>query len=509
MKKLSVIILVLISSIGNGQGLNHNYLIGYTIADPPWTTHDKGVIKIDSSGFGIFGLSRKMKFRATQSNISDDSGNIKFYTNGCWIANALEDTMLNGSGIATDLIDSQWCSTAGIQWIQPSLILPMPDDSNKYVLFHHGNSYVNPPDNLPLISYYSVIDMALDSGLGGVISGQKKVPFVQDKLLPGFTACRHANGQDWWVVILRDSSDIIYITKLTPQGVQSPVAQSLGIPNHNAYIGQLVFSPDGNKFAYRYYHGGFGNMNNEVRIFDFDRCTGLLANPQIISWPSQFGSLGLSFSSNSKYLYTVSDFDTIYQMNTDTSNIQTTMQVVAINDGYYSPQPPFQTDFWTMYLASNGKIILSSGSGVVDLHYISFPDSSGIACDVQLHALPMPCYTFRSHVNHPNYYLGCDTTLGCPCLITGIDEAQGHDFRFSVSPNPANGQIKIIYLLPQNKDGRLEVFDVNGRKVYSQSLPPWSTLQTLDVSFLSNGVYQCVVSSGVWRNVRKLVVVKD
>ena len=350
--------------------------------------------------------------------------------------------------------------------------------------------------------------MTLDGGLGGVVQSQKNVVLIQDTLNIGFTACKHANGRDWWVVIIKGKSNLIYKVLLTDQGVQTPVTQSLGVANVDRNTIQPGFSPDGKKFAYNYYDGPIGNAYNEVRIFDFDRCTGNFSNPQIVSWGSGFGCLGLAFSSNSQYLYTVSDFDTIHQINTDTSNMQASMTVVAINDGYYSPQPPFQSDFWTMYLAANGKILISSGNGVVDLHYINYPDSAGLACDVQLHGLPMPCYTGGSHVNHPNYYLGCDTTLGCPCLITGSDEAQGHDFKFSVSPNPSQGSVKIVYMLPQNKSGKLEVFDITGRMVYSMSLPPWSTLQMVDLSHLQNGLYNIIIDSDNQRVSTKIILLQ-
>lgn len=509
MKKLIVIILILACNSIYGQGYNHNYLIGDDSAPfPPWTIYDKGIIKIDSMNFNIIGLSRKMRFFDTQSNIANDTGAVLFYTNGCWIANAMEDTMLNGSGLSPDPYVAQTClAYGGLLYPQANIILPYPGDSTKYVLFHHGGSQAD-PNSQPLISYYSVIDMTLDGGLGGVIAGQKNMVLVADSLNIGFAACKHANGRDWWVVIIKGKSNLIYKVLLTDQGVQTAVTQSLGVSNVDRNTIQPVFSPDGSKFAYNYYDGQFGNAYNEVRIFDFDRCTGNFSNPQIVSWGSGFGCLGLAFSSNSKYLYTVSDFDTIHQINTDTSNLQSSMTVVAINDGYYSPVPPLQSNFWTMYLAANGKILISSGSTVIDLHYINYPDSAGIACDVQLHALHMPCLTGRSNVNHPNYYLGCDTTLSCPCLITGLDETQGHDFMFSVSPNPSHGSLKIVYMLPQNKSGKLEVFDMTGRMVYSMSLSPWSTLQMVDFSHLQNGLYNVIIDSENQRTSTKLILIK-
>jgi len=83
-----------------------------------------------------------------------------------------------------------------------------------------------------------------------------------------------------------------------------------------------------------------------------------------------------------------------------------------------------------------------------------------------------------------------------------------HDFHFTVSPNPTSGNIKIIYLLPQNKGGLFEIYDINGRKVFASNLPPWSTLQNFSIPNLRNGVYVCVVSSDGFKVSKKIVVIK-
>jgi len=160
-----------------------------------------------------------------------------------------------------------------------------------------------------------------------------------------------------------------------------------------------------------------------------------------------------------------------------------------------------------MYLAANGKIYISSGNSVIDMHYINYPDSDGVACDVQQHALRLPCYSGRGHVYHPNYYLGCDTTLGCPCLLnTGLTENGGHDFKAKLAPNPGSYGFEILYLLPQNKSGTLSVYDLQGRLMLQQILPPWSTMQSIQAAGWAPGIYQIRIESdkqsGVWKWVR-------
>jgi hypothetical protein len=170
-----------------------------------------------------------------------------------------------------------------------------------------------------------------------------------------------------------------------------------------------------------------------------------------------------------------------------------------------------QLHFGICTLAANGKIYVTSGSSVQHLTVINSPDSAGLACDVQQHSIDLVDYLhLRSVPNHPNYYLGCDTTLGCPCLTTGIEELEGHEFRFNVAPNPTNGNFKITYLLPQNQPGKLEVFDINGRRIYEMNLPQWSTMQEVILpKSVSSGVYNCVITSGGERGSKKVVVYRE
>ncbi|MBK8875799.1 MAG: hypothetical protein IPN13_18575 [Bacteroidetes bacterium] len=120
----------------------------------------------------------------------------------------------------------------------------------------------------------------------------------------------------------------------------------------------------------------------------------------MISFTETSPGLGLVFSSNSKYLYACTARK-IIQLNTDTSDVAASMDTVAIYDGYAYPYPFLQTLFWTMYLAADGKIYITSGNSVIDMHYINHPDSAGIACDVQQHALPLPCYAWRGTFTIP------------------------------------------------------------------------------------------------------------
>jgi hypothetical protein len=178
-----------------------------------------------------------------------------------------------------------------------------------------------------------------------------------------------------------------------------------------------------------------------------------------------------------------------------------------VDTTYYSPWPPFIANFWWHMLGPDGRIYITSQASVVDLHVINSPDNLGLACDLQQHSLYLGAFNKSTLPNHVNYYLGCDTTLGCPCLITGNDEINGHDFKISVSPNPTSGIFKIFYLLPQNESGDLKIYNVNGRLIKYMKLPVFSTIQTIHLSSQRSGIYTIVLDSKGERTTQKLVLI--
>ena len=502
---LIILMFNLLPNYSYSQGMSSHWLLGYDVGlFDTNVVSTKADLYFTQNNFTLTPANFKMPFRAAQGNISDESGNLLMVSNGCWIADATGDTMQNGGGLIPNSFTANWCNTTkGLPVQNSAVFIPFPNDTNKVYLLHQsGTSLSNfKSDGL----YFTVIDKSLNGGLGSVVPGQKNQVALQVGLNTGIAVCKHANGIDWWVLVFKDSSDIVYTMQLSAAGFSIPVQQALGvIPPVNS-LGQMSFSPDGKKFAYLYYDGTFGAANNYIRLFDFDRCTGLLSNKTEVIYIENDGGLGLSFSSDSKKLY-ASTFLKIVQLNLDTSNIAASLDTVAVYDGYAFPYPILQTSFWMMYLAGNGKIYITSGNSVIDLHCINYPDSAGLACDIQQHALHLPCFSARGNVNHPNYYLGCDTTLGCPCLVnTGLSEHGKHDFSIKLSPNPGSAGFEILYLLPQNKNGILSVYDLQGRLMHKQILPHWSTMQHIPASNWAGGVYQVRIESDGYFSTNKWV----
>ena len=492
MKKLFAVLFYL-PLLTQGQ-MNNPFLIGYG----NWAVRARMVF--DSANYILTQESRQMGFVGTEATISDKNGNFLMSSNGIWIADSTGNIMMNGDSLNPSQMTAS--NPNGLLLPNANIILPYPDNATKYVLFHHTATW-NGTYNPTYEVFYSVIDMTQNGGLGGVDSTQKNVIAFQDTLNWGLAACRHANGRDWWILAIKDSSDIAFKMLFTNNGLASVTSQKLNVPLAWGNVTQPTFSPDGTKFGYTTYvpyqpDSGF------ICVFDFDRCSGQFSNKRV-AFVNTSSLWGFAFSNNSNLAYAASTLR-VFQFNLNSLTVDT----VAVYDGFYSPYTwCCATSFLDMYLAANGKIYITSGSSVQHIHEMNYPDSAGIACDLQQHAINLGVWSFRAVPNHPNYYLGCDTTqTTCPCLITGINDVKQHDFKFSISPNPSNGNFKITYLLPQNSKGIFEVFDITGKKVFSYSLPQWSTLQNFDLSFLSNGIYHCSIKSGNYYVQKKLAIIR-
>ena len=210
---------------------------------------------------------------------------------------------------------------------------------------------------------------------------------------------------------------------------------------------------------------------------DFDRCTGDFSNCIHIAINDSAISCGVAFSENSNVLYASSTVY-IYQFDLTSSNIPSTQLIVAINDTFASPNPPFYTTFYLSQLAPDGKIYISTGNGTDYLHVINYPDNLGLACNVCQHCIHLPTYNAFTIPNYPNYFLGADTTsIICDTLNVGI-----HNTEFTMKnteiifPNPVTSALYAT-LNSNLKINSVTVFNAFGQEIL------------LNYSFIKNGEY--------------------
>lgn len=497
-KKLLVIlafIFLMPCSFIHGQGISNLWLMGY------------------ASGYSGFGgtnidffqgtpdtqyVYRDMNFRQTSASISDSLGQLLFYTNGVYIANRNNGLMVNGDSLNPSDYTDSWRND-GLKISQGALILPSLYDDSIYFLFHETVlDFDFQQDHIYQTAelLYSKIDMRLDSGRGAVIF--KNVPLISDTLLyGGIVACKHANGRDWWIICHRFNSDLWYTLLLTPYGIQGPFSQHAGQYIYQGGGGQSVFSPDGTKFARHH-------VIDDLDVFDFDRCNGLLSNYRHAAINDTSGGVGVSISPNSELLYVTED-EHVYQYDLNATNMDSSRITVATNDGFADPFLPFRTTFYLSLLANDNKIYINTGNGTHWFHVINYPDSLGISCDIQQHSFRLPTKNAFTMPNYPNFFLAAEGGTLCDSLSTEIRPKASTQMEVELFPNPVRN---LLYITTGNSAiwDEIAVFNIFGQRLF---VPIHEIkngeYQEINTSSLTPGVYFLELISGKGKVVKRFV----
>ncbi|MBL0102935.1 MAG: T9SS type A sorting domain-containing protein [Bacteroidetes bacterium] len=469
MKGVLYLLLIFVLQV-SGQRLDTRWIMGYSCCSTEFGGLD---IDFGSGGPNVSSIQRNISINCTVGGISDSNGNLLFVSNGIYIANSANDTMQNGSGLNPSLYTTSRINY-GLAIPQANLVIPFPDDSTKYYLFHDTSDDMF-GTWVTLNLYYSVIDMTLDGGLGGVI--QKNVVLLHDSLIGGrITACKHANGRDWWLIVHQFHSGMVYKYLITPNGISGPTMQDL-FTWRNLAFGQAIFSPQGNNFAF---YEPYGDLD----VLDFDRCTGTFSNLIHVDINDSAGIGGCAFSPSGKYLY-VSSLNYIYQYDVESSNIDSTKYLVGIYDNYL--EQGLHQNFYLAALAPDEKIYINCGDGSRYFHVINFPDSIGASCHFVQRGLPLPRWVAVTMPNYPNYLLGAESGTVCDSLPTGITTIRKPVDDYSVFPNPAD--VDLYVNLGNEKIESALVFNSLGQIVSISSELIKNEYLHFNVASLENGFY--------------------
>jgi hypothetical protein len=464
--------------------------------DKVWVLGNPMVSLTFSGGSVVSGLlpDTTLPSFLTIGNICDANGNLLFYTNGINVYNILGNIMVNGDSLSAPSEYYDQVVQGGMPSRQGVLILPMPGNSNLYYIFHY-----TPTDTLdltdtagycPLNFYYSIVDMRLDSGRGAVTL--KNNAIIQNELLSysRLSACRHANGRDWWIIKNVWHENIYYEFLLTPDGVQGPFIQQIG-PLYGVAEEQpsyATFSPDGTKYA-------SVTGLSDVVLMDFDRCTGLFSNPDSIfnnQYPTNSNSIsggaGLAFSPNGRFLY-VSCPSVLNQYDLSLLPIHDSTRIETDTSEFY------QMD--VMQQAINGKIYVSCwAGGSYKIHVINEPDSLGLACGFQFFGQNVLSINSINLPYFPNFRLGALPGSGCDTLTEIQTVAQAHPAFATVTPNPASDHGEIIYYTGSNTYNQAELYDITGRLLWSADISGSAGNIPMNLSSFPAGVYMVKFTAG-------------
>lgn len=413
-----------------------------------------------------------LSYNETNTTISDKNGNMLFTTNMCKIKGKDGKSVKNGD---TLLFNKTWYKY-GIRAEQGVLALPMPANENQYFLIY-GNK---------LIEYFSpifssIFDKTIGTN-GGIIEKNKLI--LKDSFATGkITAVKHANGRDWWINLIKSSSTH-YLFLLDPNGLKLHNIKKMGEPIREG-VGQAVFSPDGTKYVFN--NSVNKSIGQDVFIFDFDRCEGVLSNPYQMHFDSAAFS-GIAISPNSRFLY-FSDGWHVIQYDLQATDIKASETILATWDGLIDLGP---TGFSNMQLGPDNRIYISTPGATSYMSYIEKPDLLGKACNVKQNSIKLPTYNSRSIPNHPNYRLGALKKSHCDTLKT-INVLQNFlSKNIVVYPNPASQTLTIdienSFIMEQKYPLYLNIHSASGELILLKTISN-TPLHIIDISIIPSGFY--------------------
>ena len=426
--------------------------------------------------------------------MSDTLGNLLFYTNGVQVYNKNYQKMCGSDTLNQGYYSWGYCDL-GCRINQGVISLPQPGHSNTYYLFHSRVPNTDIDGHKEGV-YYSTIDISQDNGLGCVTSLRNPI-ITNDSLDGRMTACRHANGRDWWIIVFRFKTGEYMPILLDPQGVHLTTwhrAAPKSLFTFHGSLGQSCFSPDGNYFAT---NTSLSQLGGYFSLYHFDRCNGSLSLRDTLYYNNDYGyyvSPGTAFAQNSTKLY-FNNYEHIYQYDLNSAqSIKLALDTVAIYDGYTYVIPNTPPSVGTLYtsfrlaqLAPDGKIYLSSSTSTNCLHVIDKPDEAGAACHVIQRGLALAYWNLLSLPNYPNFRLG--SLDGSSCDTLGIDNVVAtaalprKEEIAKVFPNPANDILNI-----ETKNNTIflsyKIYDILGREVQTGT-----ATNAISTQKLQNGIY--------------------
>jgi photosystem II stability/assembly factor-like uncharacterized protein len=113
---------------------------------------------------------------------------------------------------------------------------------------------------------------------------------------------------------------------------------------------------------------------------------------------------------------------------------------------------------------------------------------------------------FTSSTN--GYVVGNGKTLLKYGEFTGTGSTIAEAVQFKIFPNPARVKIQVAGHVLQVYGGKVEIYDLNGRKLHEKQIPSGNETVEVYVSNLLSGIYFCTISSNNYSETTKLIIQK-
>jgi gliding motility-associated-like protein len=354
----------------------------------------------DEASNWYFGFNSGLKFNLTNNtvtplndgnlntlegctSISNDTGDLLFYTDGITVWNKKHDVMSNGFGLLGDPSSTQ-----------SAIIVPKPEDDYIYYIFTVDDfSFQQPHFGLN----YSIVDMSLDGGSGAITTKNMNLLNVCSEKITG--VIKDCITKSVWVLsYASENGDLeefntFHAFEVNSLGLNTTAVKSIFPITNFDNRGYLKLSPDGTKMA-------SANPRDGLFLYDFETSTGKVSNETelFIQGPNNF-PYGIEFSSNSNLLYVNSSNDFFDTENRENNNIPSnhtsklTQYNLLSSDISLSAVLIDERQLYrgALQLGPNGKIYRALSTtyleGTPFLGVIDNPNQIGLGCDYQHNAI--------------------------------------------------------------------------------------------------------------------------
>ncbi|WP_124980735.1 T9SS type B sorting domain-containing protein [Nonlabens xiamenensis] len=317
------------------------------------------------------------------ASISDENGQLLFYTDGTVVFDRSHQIMQNGQGLRGNPSSTQ-----------SAIIIPKPQNPDIYYIFTVDNP-VGRQGGGDGVNYYEV-DMTLNLGMGAVTTNIANPPQLLFDSSEKLTAINHATNDEIFVTTLASAGggatfDTFYTYKVGVNGVDPIPVQSTVASPVSERRGNLKFSPDGRFLV-------SCNMTAGTYIYDFDQTTGAVSNERRVQVNApNIAGYGVEFSPDSSLLYVTASNDaqsaqatahnsSLYQYELTPQNLSNVLLAGTVIDqrqGYRG----------SLQLGLDGRIYRalseSYNSGRGFLGVINNPNVPGPGCNYQHDAIPL------------------------------------------------------------------------------------------------------------------------
>lgn len=331
-----------------------------------WYFGDKGGLDFSTSPPTPIGNGQSSSDN-NSATLCDAKGNLLLYTDGKQVFNRFHQPMPNGNIMNGQLVFD-------------AMIIPHPGQAGQYYVIGNYDGGE---------TYYSLVDLTLNDGLGDVVPTQKNLVLAFQA--QGMAAIKSCAFEGYWFVTRKfDQQGNFLAFRIDQNGINltpvvSPTNQPVGL------VRQIKISPDGQRIACTYYSNSVFD-SSAVSIYRFDPASGgTVTNPQLLGkFKEPFKAFGVEFSPNVRYLYVTGTLPGTFQLVQYDLHAGNTQAIINSRIGI-SKLPGQIIGF--LQLAPDGKIYAPTYPFVQQIAYyldvINKPNNPGLTCEFKHNAIDL------------------------------------------------------------------------------------------------------------------------